>query len=514
LNNENEFLEGRIPVQCNVWQVIEGGLPPLFAGNIFRNLPYGGSGAPYSVYNFFYNINREASAIASTFNPAYFYKNTISNCGHHGATIFEIIYGNSHENPVNLNYIRKNSFIYQGNTTPESVEFWDDAYAEISENYFEHCDFQTEMHASGKIYNNVFNNTQVSTDTLFEFNNNLVYNGGSHYNKNRTNSNNIIILDDSEFGYKSGRMIENSVIFTTGGEMIAGTYHGDQPDTLRNCLIDFDINDYPGMIDGGNNILVSPEQVDDVFIDFTNDDFHLVTGSSAIDAGFDAPGYEYTPFDLDGRVRQWSGIPGNDAIIDIGVFEYGSPALGEINVFTINSDYESMVNYVLLIFNDNASDFEFTDNYGYVSVKRPAGIYEIHAQRMLYEDAWACEIEAVSGESRDLFIPMTPVYNLSGEDNTITNIKSIHSIKNYPNPFNPSTTISFVLTDAQKVQLSIYNIKGQKIKTLIDEYYQSGTHSVLWDGNDDDGNFLASGLYVYCLKTDNEVNSGKFMLLK
>jgi hypothetical protein len=74
-----------------------------------------------------------------------------------------------------------------------------------------------------------------------------------------------------------------------------------------------------------------------------NDDFHLINSSPAIDAGYEAPGYEYLPFDLDGRWRKWCGIPGNDAIIDIGVFEYGSPALGEINVFTINSDYESMI---------------------------------------------------------------------------------------------------------------------------------------------------------------------------
>jgi predicted glutamine amidotransferase len=85
---------------------------------------------------------------------------------------------------------------------------------------------------------------------------------------------------------------------------------------------------------------------------------------------------------------------------------------------------------------------------------------------------------------------------------------------NYPNPFNPSTTIQYVLPVNSHLELAIYNIKGQKINTLIDEYCQSGTHSIVWDGNDASGSPVASGLYFYRLKTDNETNSGKLMLLK
>ena len=513
-NNENDYLEDRLISQCNLFQVIEDGFPPLFAGNVFRNLPRGGYGLPYSVFNSFHNIIGEISAIASTYRPAYFYKNNISYCGHYGQTILEVRYPNSYQDPVNLNYIRKNTFSYHGFTSPEAVNFWDNAYAEFTDNYFEQCDFQTDMHASGKIFNNTFNNTQVITDTLFQFNNNLVYNGGSFYNHNRPISNNVIILNDSDFAYRSGRLLENSIILTSQGEMEENIYSELPPDTLRNCIIDFDIDDYPFIIDGGNNINISPDQVEDVFVDFANDDFHLAPGSPAIDAGYDAPGYEYVPFDLDGKIRQWSGIPGNDAIIDIGVYEYGSPELGELMVNTYDAESQDIVNYVLLIFNDDPADFEFTDNFGFAIIQRPAGIYQVQAQRMLYEDTWAGEVEFISGGSGDLFIPMTPVYYLSDDENTISGIKSSHSIKNYPNPFNPSTTISFTLTDAQNVQLTIYNIKGQKINTLVNEYCQSGAHSTLWDGNDASGKPVASGLYFYRLKTDNEINSGKLMLLK
>ncbi|MDP8211546.1 MAG: T9SS type A sorting domain-containing protein [Candidatus Stygibacter australis] len=511
LNNENDYLEYRITTQCIVWQVIDNGYSPLFAGNVFRNLPHGGGGCPNSVFNSFSNINSSVSGIASGLCPSYFYKNAFLNCGENG---LDIIYGNAYEYPLNQNYIKSNSFIHHGFTSPQFVNFYHDAYAEIYDNYFEQYDFVTNMHASGKIFNNIFNNSHVITDSLFEFNNNIVYNGGSFYNYKHPSSNNIIILDDSEFAYRAGRLLENSIILTAQGEMEENIYSQLPPDTLRNCIIDFDIAEYPYIIDGGNNIVITPEQINEVFVNFANDDFHLSPGSPAIDAGYDTPRYEYNPFDLDGRIRQWSGIPGNDAIIDIGVYEYGSPELGEIMVNTYNAESQDIVNYVLLIFNDDPSDFEFTDNYGYALVKRPAGIYEVQAQRMLYEDVWTGEVEFVSGECGDLFIPLTPIYYLSDDNSSIPNIKSIHSIKNYPNPFNPSTTISYTLEETQNIQLTIYNIKGQKINTLVNESCQSGAHSIVWNGNDASGSPVASGLYFYRLKTDNETNSGKLMLLK
>jgi hypothetical protein len=512
--NENDYLEERIDSQCRVGQTIEDGFPPLFAGNVFRNLPHGGSGSPYSVFNSFYNIIEGISSVASIYRPAYFYKNNITYCGHHGHNIFEIIYTNIIENPVNLNYIRKNTFTYDGFASPKAVSFWDNAYAEITDNYFEHYGFQTDMHASGKIYNNIFNNTHVITNALFEFNNNIIYNGGSFYSLRHAISNNIMILDDSEFGYRSGRSIENTIILTAQGEMEENIYDELPPDTLRNCLIDFDIDEFSFLINGGNNIMISPEQVDEVFVDFANDDFHLAPGSPAIDAGYDAPGYEYIPFDLDSRIRQWSGIPGNDAIIDIGVYEYGSPELGEIMVNTYNTESQEIVNYVLLIFNDDPADFEFTDNYGYAVIKRPAGIYEIKAQRMLYEDAWTGEVEFVSGECGDLFIPLTPIYYLSDDNSSIPNIKSIISVRNFPNPFNPFTSIIFELSSPNQIVINIYNIKGQLVRKLTDDYFQTGKQEIIWDGKDDNRCETVSGIYFYKLSCGLIDVSGKMMMIK
>jgi hypothetical protein len=86
--------------------------------------------------------------------------------------------------------------------------------------------------------------------------------------------------------------------------------------------------------------------------------------------------------------------------------------------------------------------------------------------------------------------------------------------KNYPNPFNPETTIEFSLARSEKVQLAVYNIKGQRVKTLYDGYRSAGDHQVVWNGRDERGRELPSGVYLYRLVTDKEEITRKMMILK
>jgi len=75
---------------------------------------------------------------------------------------------------------------------------------------------------------------------------------------------------------------------------------------------------------------------------------------------------------------------------------------------------------------------------------------------------------------------------------------------NYPNPFNPITTISFSIPEESNVELSIFNIKGQKVKTIINNQFDSGNHSVIWNGIDNKGKLVSSGVYLYKLKVNNK----------
>ena len=86
--------------------------------------------------------------------------------------------------------------------------------------------------------------------------------------------------------------------------------------------------------------------------------------------------------------------------------------------------------------------------------------------------------------------------------------------QNYPNPFNPSTMIEYILPEASHVKIEIYNLAGQKIKTLIDSYLNAGRYTVQWNGTDDNGTRVASGVYIYRLIAGNNTIARKMILLK
>ncbi|MEL6821683.1 MAG: T9SS type A sorting domain-containing protein, partial [Calditrichota bacterium] len=85
---------------------------------------------------------------------------------------------------------------------------------------------------------------------------------------------------------------------------------------------------------------------------------------------------------------------------------------------------------------------------------------------------------------------------------------------NYPNPFNPETTLRYDIGNASKVELVIYNLLGQKVRTLVNTEQAAGSYSIKWDGLNDDQIQLASGVYIYRLKAGDVVQSRKMMLLK
>jgi hypothetical protein len=87
--------------------------------------------------------------------------------------------------------------------------------------------------------------------------------------------------------------------------------------------------------------------------------------------------------------------------------------------------------------------------------------------------------------------------------------------QNYPNPFNPSTTIRFSLPIQKKISITVYDILGNEVKTLIDNQdFEKGGYEVTWDGTNNSGNTVASGQYIYTLKYGNFTKSMKMTLLK
>ncbi|UCE17295.1 MAG: PKD domain-containing protein [Gemmatimonadota bacterium] len=87
-------------------------------------------------------------------------------------------------------------------------------------------------------------------------------------------------------------------------------------------------------------------------------------------------------------------------------------------------------------------------------------------------------------------------------------------LQNYPNPFNPETTIEYELPRASYTSIIIYNIKGERIKGLVEAEQAGGHHSVIWDGTDDRGQKVSSGLYFYEMKAESFTHIQKMLLLK
>ena len=85
---------------------------------------------------------------------------------------------------------------------------------------------------------------------------------------------------------------------------------------------------------------------------------------------------------------------------------------------------------------------------------------------------------------------------------------------NYPNPFNASTVIKYALPEAAQVQITIYDLSGRKVKTLVQNHKQAGNHRVIWNGTDNWGNSLASGVYFYSLQTSEKRITQKMLLMK
>jgi len=98
--------------------------------------------------------------------------------------------------------------------------------------------------------------------------------------------------------------------------------------------------------------------------------------------------------------------------------------------------------------------------------------------------------------------------SVSNEDNTELPA-SVALEQNFPNPFNPSTNIPFRLNRAQKVEIAVFNILGQKVATVANQVFNAGSHTIQWDASS-----LSSGMYIYQLSTENQTLNRKLTLIK
>jgi flagellar hook assembly protein FlgD len=100
-------------------------------------------------------------------------------------------------------------------------------------------------------------------------------------------------------------------------------------------------------------------------------------------------------------------------------------------------------------------------------------------------------------------------------NNNIKSFPANFELKNnYPNPFNPTTNIEFAINENNLTSLKIYSVTGELVRTLVNKELGAGTHSYIFDGKNDAGSILTSGMYVYQLTSGTNISTKKMFLIK
>jgi hypothetical protein len=278
------------------------------------------------------------------------------------------------------------------------------------------------------------------------------------------------------------------------------------PLIINNCLSEaLAIPEFWGsVLNGGGNFVADP-----MFIDPVNDNYQLSYESPCIDSGVNRP--DLPDFDIRYHKRVVSATGDGPQTVDIGAYEYGSVYIGGIRGYVYDAVTNLPVDCVKIEISGTLP--EFSDTLGCFQYPTGVGNYTVRASRWDYKDLVIPDIEVVLGEETLLSIPLEPE-NVDNDESVQMPLAADFGLNNYPNPFNPSTTIGFIAPEAGNVRLSVLNIKGQKVKELYGGPISKGHHSVLWDGLDDRGVAVSSGVYFVRLEMAGRAQVHKMVLMK
>ncbi len=148
------------------------------------------------------------------------------------------------------------------------------------------------------------------------------------------------------------------------------------------------------------------------------------------------------------------------------------------------------------------------DDAGQFSFDILSGSYTFTCEAEGYETA-TLDADVITGELTFLDFQMTAMTNSNDLPTLITELQN-----NYPNPFNPVTNIAFSLDEAAHVTLEVYNVKGEKVKTLVDNDLPADTYNKVWNGTDANSRSVSSGVYFYKMKAGSYTVTKKMILLK
>ncbi|MCB5279544.1 MAG: carboxypeptidase regulatory-like domain-containing protein [Candidatus Cloacimonetes bacterium] len=151
-----------------------------------------------------------------------------------------------------------------------------------------------------------------------------------------------------------------------------------------------------------------------------------------------------------------------------------------------------------------------TNSSGYYILSLSAGSYTLTATATDYHPLSYDNIPVIANQNTTRNFQL--VHTSNNDEMVPVTVTALNG--NYPNPFNPETTISYDLKEAAPVQLDIFNLKGQLVRTLVNENQAAGRYRIVFDAKDFRGNRLSSGVYFYRMRTGSYINTRKMLLME
>lgn len=202
------------------------------------------------------------------------------------------------------------------------------------------------------------------------------------------------------------------------------------------------------------------------------------------------------------------------AMGDYDIMPFGSYfMINEEVTYVFEASLWSLQNKTSYLYNTGTLALEEVKDYYYASEQ---WVQEAQDDFSYDEDGYMLQWLYSQVIGSDLFFNERKTYqyeNMSDSQDP-TGAPMVSSLKVFPNPFNPKTNISFDLSKAEQVRVEIFNLKGQRVRTLLDEFKASGNHQVSWNGKDERGLAVGSGMYIVRLKSAHNSKSAKILLLK
>ncbi len=384
--------------------------------------------------------------------------------------------------------------------------------------------FAIRLNGDCEIKNNIIRHNAVTgIGAMFEssiIRNNLIHDNNSAF-----------FASSGIYSQWSSAKIENNTIANNSGAGLWLQANSDSLTVINNIIVNnsgvgfeydqiagspFPIADYNNVWENTPNYMyLTPGahsiSEDPLFVG--TDDYHLTADSPCIDTGDPA-----FPLDPDGTIADMGAYPFYQEFeIVVTDLSYANFTGGEWLTDDQIIDEGDSLNFFIVASDPNGNDLEYEwlldgdevsieSTYSFLTDEFSAGEYEVTlfvtdnaGTRHELNYLWNIMVnDVVSAEEEILF--------------------TSYSLQNFPNPFNPSTIISFTAEDAENAEIEIYNLKGQKVKQLLSNsasQLSAGEYSVIWDGTDENDQSVSSGIYMYHLKVDGKaIVSKKCLLLK